>query len=334
MILSLLLFWAGLQAPPAAREGPEDWILVTKIRGIGSGGAEERELKGIFREIEIACFGRMKCRAVSLEEYQRTREAFGGRRVALIEVRGTGEGYEASLRTATVTRQEQGFVEVPIAGGPSFQYSGHKTAGSLVRAVRLLGTLAHAEVPLEGGYPEVRKGETNFGDLLAEALLAGSPGADLAVFNAGSLRASLPAGPVTRGDLLTALPYRQRVVEVRLKGETVKAVLENAVAEYEKTSGAFLQVAGMAFSFDPALPAGSRVKGVRIRGEALVRDREYRLVTLEYVARGGDGYAVLKDCGQTPVSSPDFQSMVEDHIRKAGKLRPVVDGRIRIESRQ
>ncbi|WP_445632229.1 5'-nucleotidase C-terminal domain-containing protein [Nostoc sp. DSM 114167] len=74
------------------------------------------------------------------------------------------------------------------------------------------------------------------------------------------------------------------------------------------TPGSFPQVAGLAFSFDPDLPAGKRVKSlvikdrkgkiidVVVKNAELVGDsnRIFRAVTLNFLANGGDGYPFPK----------------------------------------
>ena len=74
------------------------------------------------------------------------------------------------------------------------------------------------------------------------------------------------------------------------------------------TPGSFPQVAGLAFSFDPDLPAGKRVKSLAIKDNKgkiidvvikngnLVGDpnRTFRTVTLTFLATGGDGYPFPK----------------------------------------
>jgi hypothetical protein len=86
----------------------------------------------------------------------------------------------------------------------------------------------------------------------------------------------------------------------------IKALLEHGVAQTAPgaTPGRFPQVGGMAFSYDPTLPVNSRIRSVvRLDSlgniiDTLVRNgqvhgnpnRTYKLVTLNFLAGGGDGY--------------------------------------------
>lgn len=190
--------------------------------------------------------------------------------------------------------------------------------------------LCHTDVLLDGDYQKVRQQETNFGNLLADILLASSPQADIAILNSGCIRASLPIGPISKGALMAALPYKNKITEVTVSGETIKEALENAVAQYQKVSGAFLQVAGLAYTFNPELPAFSRVTDIKVHGEPLQPAKNYRLVTLDYLASGGDDYVMLKDKQQTEVSPEPFPQIVEQYLKKKDKVNTSVEGRINI----
>ena len=64
---------------------------------------------------------------------------------------------------------------------------------------------------------------------------------------------------------------------------------------YPKLEGRFLQVSGVSFAFDPALPPGERVdpKFVRIGDQYLEMTTKYRLVTKAYLYAGKDGFEAL-----------------------------------------
>lgn len=64
--------------------------------------------------------------------------------------------------------------------------------------------VAQTSVDLEGAREKVRAGETNLGDLLTDAMRDVS-GADVALTNGGGIRASIKAGTVTKGDIITVL---------------------------------------------------------------------------------------------------------------------------------
>ena len=56
--------------------------------------------------------------------------------------------------------------------------------------------------------------------------------ADVALMNGGSIRADeiIKAGALTRRDVLSILPFKNKVVKVEVSGATLHAVLEHGVA--------------------------------------------------------------------------------------------------------
>ena len=51
-------------------------------------------------------------------------------------------------------------------------------------------------------------------------------GADVALTNGGGIRASIKAGDVTRGDIITVLPFNNVVIVVEVTGQDIIDALE------------------------------------------------------------------------------------------------------------
>ncbi|AEI68808.1 bifunctional metallophosphatase/5'-nucleotidase [Corallococcus macrosporus] len=168
---------------------------------------------------------------------------------------------------------------------------------------RLSERVGRTPVALDARASQVRTQETNLGSFVADAFRAAA-GADVALVNGGALRADtvLPAGGVTRRDLHAILPYTDELVVLEVKGDTLRAALENGVSLSREDSrpGRFPQVSGMAFTFDADRPVGQRVLGVKVGGKPLDAAATYRLATLSFLASGKDGYDMLKNQPSTP----------------------------------
>jgi 5'-nucleotidase len=162
-----------------------------------------------------------------------------------------------------------------------------RLSGELGRVV------AEAALPLEGRPGVVRRRETNLGDLVADALRAAS-GAELAVINGGTIRGSIDAGPVTLEEVMTALPFENRLVVVALSGAEVRAMLERSLSVAGE--GGFLQVSGLRLRAD-----GARLQAVEAAGAPLDERRVYQVATSDFLLAGGDGYpqAVGKPARET-----------------------------------
>jgi 5'-nucleotidase len=182
---------------------------------------------------------------------------------------------------------------------------------------------------------ECRRGECALGNLVAEAMLAVVPGAEVAITNGGGLRAGLPDGQVTLGDVLTVLPFGNMVAVMGLRGADLVAAIEHGLSQGAGTAGRFPQVAGLRFAWDPTAPPGSRVRGVQVAqgpGFAPVDPgRVYRVVTNDFMRKGGDGYVMFRDRALDPYDTgPVLDEVVAEAIR-AGRLRGVAaDGRIAV----
>jgi len=190
----------------------------------------------------------------------------------------------------------------------------------------LSGVVGSSKVELQGEREFVRTSETNLGNLIADAMLAES-GADVALTNGGGIRASIPAGDITVGQVITVLPFGNYIQTKRVKGSDLIAALELGVGSYPESLGGFPQVAGIKFTFDESKPQGQRVQSALINGKPLDRNATYLLATNDFMAAGGDNYTMFKDY---PIEN-DFASLEEaviKYIRASGQLNPQKEGRI------
>ena len=188
------------------------------------------------------------------------------------------------------------------------------------------------ETPLDSRRATVRGGEAAMGNLVADALKA-SVGADAAITNGGGLRADkqYQAGQkLTRRDILAEMPFGNTTVLLEIKGEGIKAALENGVSQVRELGGRFPQVSGITAEVDLKEPVGSRVKSVKINGEPLDPARTYKLATNDFMARGGDGYRSFTEAKSLiDVSASQLMaSQVIAYIGKTGKVAPKVEGRV------
>lgn len=73
-------------------------------------------------------------------------------------------------------------------------------------------------------------------------------------------------------------------------------VLEHGVSLYPEVSGRYPQVAGITFSFAPDRKPGSKIIEVTIAGRELEPEKNYKIALNNFIAAGGDGYTMLKEC--------------------------------------
>jgi len=116
-------------------------------------------------------------------------------------------------------------------------------------------------VKMPDGMEACRKGDCFSGLLTADAFLeyGRKQGARLALVNGGGIRAALPAGDISRGDLLALHPFDGQVHVREYSGEQIMAALEHAVSGPDGEGPQLLQVAGLTYTADTSRPAGQRL---------------------------------------------------------------------------
>jgi 2',3'-cyclic-nucleotide 2'-phosphodiesterase (5'-nucleotidase family) len=122
-------------------------------------------------------------------------------------------------------------------------------------------------------------------------------GADVAITNGGGIRASIDAGPITKGEAITVLPFGNYIVTVKLTGKELKEAIEHGLPEMVdgkiQSLACIAQVAGINVTYDPTAKAGSRVVTITKDGKA-IKDTDTFIVAInDFMATGGDGYTVL-----------------------------------------
>jgi 2',3'-cyclic-nucleotide 2'-phosphodiesterase (5'-nucleotidase family) len=198
--------------------------------------------------------------------------------------------------------------------------------------------LGQTAVYLNGLRQDVRSQETNLGNLTADANLAYAKTLDdstvISIKNGGGIRSPIgfvsapagstnpddverlppaanplagkEAGDISQLDVADSLRFNNSLSLVTVTAQELLAVVEHGVAGAGPglTPGAFPQVGGIKFSFDPTLPARARVQTLVVvdeqgrpldfvvRNGEVVGDpnRTFRMVTLSFLAGGGDGY--------------------------------------------
>ena len=182
--------------------------------------------------------------------------------------------------------------------------------------------IGRAAAPLEG----VRGTEVLLGNLIADALLeygrAQGWRSDVAFYNQAGVRASLPAGDVTFGQLYQVLPFGNTIVQVDLTGAQLREVFEGASG-----SAGRLHIGGGSFAYRFANPPGQRLVEARVAGDPLDDTRVYRVVTIDYLHTGGDGHTGFAKGTNVKVGDVEVDA-VAAYITAHSPVNPKIEGRI------
>jgi 5'-nucleotidase len=193
--------------------------------------------------------------------------------------------------------------------------------------------VANAGDVIVGDRDVCRAMECSMGNLVADAMLdrVKDQGVEIAIQNGGGLRASIDAGEVTMGEVLTVLPFQNTLSTFQVTGETIVAALENGVSQMEEGAGRFPQVAGMSFTVDPSAEAGSRISDVMVGGAPIDLGKTYGVVSNNYVRNGGDGYKMFVDAMNAYDFGPDLADVTAEYIAANAPYTPYTDGRITVK---
>ncbi|HET6892952.1 MAG TPA: 5'-nucleotidase C-terminal domain-containing protein [Pyrinomonadaceae bacterium] len=218
-----------------------------------------------------------------------------------------------------------------IKEDPEFASVNNKYQGLMKELSEVLG---RSTEPLDARSAESRTRETNIGNFIADTFRQALK-TDVTLMNGGSIRADtiISAGELTRRDVLSILPFKNKVVKLEVTGATLRAALEHGVGRSAEDSepGRFPQVGGIRFTFDATRPSGSRIVTVTVNEQPLDNNRKYTLATMDFLAGGGDGYDMLKQARRliTPEQAESDFDILRRTIMTARTIAPKIDGRIR-----
>ena len=141
--------------------------------------------------------------------------------------------------------------------------------------------------------------ESALGNWAADLMKATTPQADVAFINGGSLRADLPKGPLTYGDLHQAFPFDDGLSLVPLRGRDLKRIIARNLS---RTAG-ILSLSGL---FARARCADRRlvVDLHHADGRPVADQARLWAVTNGYLASGGDGLLSGIAQGRDPDPTP------------------------------
>lgn len=204
-------------------------------------------------------------------------------------------------------------------------------------APRVIGRVG---VPIDARDGLSRRAESPIGDLVTDAMRMGTR-ADVALLNAGTLRLDdvIPEGPLTNYTVESLFLFADeaRVVDFPMTGARLRELLEHGVAKSSVGTGAFVQVSGVEFRYDPSQGMGNRIVGdLRRTGGGVIRPSDTVRVAFDVypACTGGDGYAVPEAAAACREweTAPRAADLLTRHIeeRLGGIVVPPAGGRVTV----
>jgi len=143
--------------------------------------------------------------------------------------------------------------------------------------------------------------------VVADAFLKYLPKADVAIQNAGGVRAPLHDGPFTVADAYDILPFSNTVVTIDMTGAQIVKVLNEAL-DYAQgisaSTGAFPYSAGLRYDAVLGAPEGTGIQNVEVRDDSgnwapIVDSQTYSVATNSFTGQGKDGYDTFAEVQAT-----------------------------------
>lgn len=179
----------------------------------------------------------------------------------------------------------------------------------------------------------VRKQESAFTNLITDALKEYTD-ADIALLNGGSIRgeAIYTVGQnISRRHVMSELPYRSRIVLLKVRGKRIKQAIEHGLAGLEQALGRFLHVSGLTVTYNSRLPAGKRIISVTHDGKEILDDSTYKVAMSDYLATGGDDFVMWR--GSEGIEYSRLKNMlisdiVTNYIRQKSIISSKIENRL------
>ncbi len=173
--------------------------------------------------------------------------------------------------------------------------------------------------------------ESGLGNLMADIIHEGAAqhyaqAIDFGVVNYGGIRLStLPAGPITRGKVFELMPFDNKVVVLKVKGDVVQQLFDRMAVR-----GGWPISKSVQFTIHNDQP-----EDIIIGGAPLDLNRIYRIAISDFVANGGDRCFFFREQPRDQLNIV-YRDMIMDYCsakHAAGeKIGVKVTGRVKIRS--
>lgn len=197
-----------------------------------------------------------------------------------------------------------------------------------------------------------RRRECNLGNFIADSLVdwravnyngsAFWTDSSIGIMQSGGIRASINhksnQGHITKEDAATVLPFESKIVIVEVTGKALLEALEHSVHRYTdlEQRGEFLQYSGIQVVYNMNNPPLQRVVDAKVlcsqctvpELESLNLTMTYRIVMLDFLANGGDGYHMFKIVENFDILEID---VFLQYLKKKSPVTQAVEWRITIK---
>ena len=188
--------------------------------------------------------------------------------------------------------------------------------------------IGQSETAMEKGQPE-----SKLGDFVTDAVLyqankicssTGQPKVDFAFVNNGGLRAALPYGDITVGNIFSLMPFENEMTVLTLNGNFTRQLIDFIIDK-----------GGMPVSNIKIVIKNKKAIEIKINGVDFDSRKTFRVVTSDYLANGGDKLTFLNEALKKENLNLKLRDALLIRIKEltasGKKINPKIEGRITYE---
>ncbi len=145
---------------------------------------------------------------------------------------------------------------------------------------------------------------------------------DLGVYNMGGVRADLPKGTITYGDVLDIAPFENKIAFASLRGDALLELFQQMASVGGE---------GVSHAVRMVITADGKLVSVTVNGEPVDPAREYRLATIDYLLGGTDKLDAFKkafNVNAPKEASNNSRFIIMNYFREQAQQGKVVDAQI------
>jgi len=145
---------------------------------------------------------------------------------------------------------------------------------------------------------------------------------DFGVYNMGGVRADLPKGDVTYGDVLDVAPFENKISFITMSGADILELFQQmAVVGGE----------GLSHSVRLVITKDGRLVSATINGQPVEPQKDYRIATIDYLLGGADKMEAFKkgrDINAPKAADNNTRFIIMNYFREMMKQGKEVDSEI------
>ena len=175
-------------------------------------------------------------------------------------------------------------------------------------------------------YMTAQRPEGTLSNLLADILVWAAKDyneqPDFGIYNMGGVRADLPKGEITYGDVLDIAPFENKIAFVTMSGDALLELLGQIAAVGGE---------GMSHSMRMVITKDKKLVSATINGEPIDPARSYRITTIDYLLGGTDKMEAFKkgtDINAPKDASNNTRFIIMNYFRDMQKQGKMVDSEI------